>query len=266
MQSWLKKEIKLKVLQHYWNYKGCFKYYGQSVYFPKNSVIFKRAVKEGIYEHEILKFILPLIKANTEVFDIGANIGLMAIPFLAINNSVKVISVEASPNSIPSLKKTQSVHKAKERWTIVDKAVSDKSGIVNFHIASSDNGAYDSISDTKRTDFGKVIEVECTTIDTIWQNRKNPDVSFIKIDIEGGDLLALRGGTMCIAQCKPAIVMEWNPINIEPFNLFNNDLYKFAQAINYTIYALPYLSKASSLVELDLVSKYTENLLLIPNT
>jgi FkbM family methyltransferase len=261
----LKREIKLNIFQHYWNQAGHFRYYGQQVYFPKNSMIFRRAVKEGIYEHEILSFITPLIKPGTEVFDIGANIGLMGIPFLSANDSVKVISVEASPNSLPFLKKTHSGHTAKDRWTIIDKAVSDKEGKVNFHIAASENGAYDSLNNTQRTGFSTTIEIECTTIDNIWKSRSQPDVSFIKIDIEGGDLLALRGGIQCITKCRPSMVIEWNPINIKPFGLANKDLYDFARSISYTIYSLPYLSKADNLADLELMSKYTENFMLIPN-
>jgi FkbM family methyltransferase len=244
---------------------GNFNYYSQKVYFPKKSVIFRRAVKEGIYEHAILGFILPLIKPGTEVFDIGANIGLMAIPFLSVNNSVKVISAEASPNSLPFLKKTQEASTFKDRWLIIDKAIAEKPGKINFHIASSENGAYDSINNTQRINFKNTIEIDSTTIDLVWQNRHEPQVSFIKIDIEGADLLALKGAVSCIGKCRPSIAIEWNAINIKPFDLKNSDLFDFVQSINYTLYALPYLNKIFELADLELHSKYTENFLLIPN-
>src|ERR1051325_7245614 len=155
----IKKAIKLNIAQYYWNLKGSFKYYNQTIYFPKNSVIFQRTVLEGIFEHEILGFIIPLIKPGTEVFDIGANIGIMAVPLLSSDKSIKLVSVEASPNSLPYLKKTNSESPDKERWFIVDKAVSEKPGKVNFHLGSNDNGAYDSINDTQRTSYVNKIEV-----------------------------------------------------------------------------------------------------------
>lgn len=264
MLNSIKRAIKLNIARHYWNSKGSFKYYDQTIYFPKNSIIFQRAVLEGIYEHEILGFITPLIKPGTEVFDIGANIGIMAVPLLKSDKSIQLVSVEASPNSLPYLKKTNSESPDKERWSIIDKAVSRTPGKVSFHIGSNDNGAYDSMSDTQRTSHINKIEVDCTTIDLIWQNRDKPNVSLIKSDIEGADLLALQGGIECIKACRPSIVIEWNFVNIKPFGLKNKDLFDFVKSINYTLYALPRLNKVDTLNDLELQSNYTENFLLTP--
>ena len=265
MLNYIKKEFKLNFASRYWNLKGSFNYYNQTVYFPKNSIIFQRAIKEGIYEHDILSIIFPLIKPNTEVFDIGANIGIMAIPMLTFDKSIKVISAEASPNSLPFLNKTNASSPDKNRWVVIDKAIADKAGKLNFHLASKDNGAYDSISDTKRASYLNVVEIEATTIDAIWQSRNQPEVSVIKCDIEGADLLALRGGNECIEKCKPAVLIEWNLLNIKPFGFTNKDLYDFARLINYEIYAIPALIKITSEFDLDLQSKYTENFLLVYN-
>ena len=265
MLGYLKKEFKLNVASRYWNLKGSFKYYNQTVYFPKNSVIFQRAVKEGIYEHDILSIIFPLIKPDTEVFDIGANIGIMAIPMLTFDKTITVVSAEASPNSLPFLKKTNLLSPDKDRWVIIDKAIAEKAGKLHFHLASKDNGAYDSINDTKRANYLNVVEIEASTIDAIWQSRKQPEVSVIKSDIEGADLLALRGGIECIKKCKPSILVEWNVLNIKPFGFTNNDLYDFARSVNYEIYAIPALIKITSRHDFDLQSKYTENFLLVYN-
>jgi FkbM family methyltransferase len=259
----VKREIKLSIAQRYWNLKGNFKYYSEKVYFPKNSVIFKRAVKEGIYEHDVVSIIVPLIKPGTEVFDIGANIGIMAIPMLSSDKSIKVVSVEASPNSLSFLKKTNLASTYKDRWIIIDKAVSQNEGKIRFHIADQQNGAYDSINDTKRISFKNTIEIACTTIDHIWESRNKPMVSLIKSDIEGADLLALKGGINCIKQCKPSIMIEWNSANIKPFGLQNADLFNFAQSVNYTMFSVPALNKITSLTDLELQSNYSENFLLI---
>jgi FkbM family methyltransferase len=264
MLDTIKKAIKINIAQRYWNLKGSFKYYNQTIFFPKNSVIFKKTILEGIYEHELLSFILPLIKPGTEVFDIGANIGIIAVPLLASEKSITLVSVEASPNSLPYLKKTHSISPDKDRWMIIDQAVSEKPGKVDFYLGSNDNGAYDSINNTQRTQYVNKIEIDSTTIDIIWQTRKKPNVSLIKSDVEGADLLALQGGIECIEACRPSIVIEWNLINIKPFNLTNQDLFDFVKSINYTLYALPRLNKVGTLNDLEIQSKFTENFLLVP--
>ncbi|MDQ8004875.1 MAG: FkbM family methyltransferase [Pedobacter sp.] len=261
----IKKIIKRTFFKWYWNLKGTFPYYKHQVYFPKNSVIFLRAIEEGIYEMDNVKILNNLVRDNTYTFDIGANIGLMAIPILSRNSNNHVISIEPSPSSFPFLSKTHKSSNFNKQWHLINKAVSNKSGTIDFQIATTENAAYESVMNTSRTNFINSIQVDCTTIDEIWNSFNNPEISFIKIDIEGADLLALHGGKECIKKCRPSILMEWNKINIIPFNLSNLDLLKFTTDIDYTIYALPYFSKCTTIKDLELLSKMDENFLLIPN-
>ncbi|MCJ0742448.1 FkbM family methyltransferase [Pedobacter montanisoli] len=220
---------------------------------------------EGYYEEKNIALMRSLIKANTTVFDIGANIGLMSIPILASINSVKVISVEASPNSFPFLAKTHRLSDFQNRWTILNKAVFNYEGEISFKLTHKNNAAYESILDTKRCNFTDTIQVECTTLDKIWEDLDKQEVSFIKIDIEGADLPALQGAINCITHCKPVILMEWNKENIIPFQLKNTDLLSFIKKINYTLYTLPYFNKCEDITDLELFSNIYENFLLLPN-
>lgn len=261
----IKRLIKLSLFKKIWNFRGAFIYFNQQVFFPKNSIIFQRAIAEGIYEKDNVRIINSLIKENTTVFDIGANIGLMAIPMLSNLKKINVISVEPSPNSFPFLSRTQAGCSFKSRWSIINKAVSNVQGKINFQLALPSDAAYESILNTNRTHFVNSVEVACTTIDQIWEEAGKPEVSFIKIDIEGADLLALKGAIHCINTCKPKILMEWNKINIIPFGLNNSDLLNFAKSINYKIFALPYFTKCETVSDLNLLLQFDENFLLVPN-
>lgn len=261
----LKYLLKAKLFKTKWNNKGIFPYYQHKVYFPKDSIIFQRAISERIYEHENITIINALIKDNTTVFDVGANIGLMALPMLSTHKNIHVISVEPSPNSFPFLSKTQQNSMFKDRWSLINKAASNKMGRIKFQLAKQEYSAYESILDTNRTEFLNTIEVDCTTIDTIWEEQEKPKVSFIKMDIEGADLLALRGACNCIKQYKPIILMEWNKTNIVPFGLSNESLLNFVSEIDYSVYVLPYFTKCNTLSDLNLFIQLSENYLLVPN-
>src|ERR1700730_1556499 len=80
--------------------RGSFPYYDHTVYFPLGSRVFEIACADGIYEKEIINLILRLVTPGTTYFDIGANIGLMSVPVLAIHPSVKIVSIEASPSTL----------------------------------------------------------------------------------------------------------------------------------------------------------------------
>ncbi|MEO8884774.1 MAG: FkbM family methyltransferase [Mucilaginibacter sp.] len=265
MIKYIKNLVKQNIFKPYWNSKGSFIYCDQRVYFPKNNAIFNRTMHEGIFELENFEAMDRLVKPNTEVFDVGANIGIMLIPILKSHQDITLVAIEASPNNIPYLKKTHAASPYKNRWTIIDQAAFNFVGKINFQLASAENGAFDSIHDNKRIAFERTVEIACTTIDTVWESRNKPQVSFIKIDIEGADLVALNSAENCINTCKPSILMEWNQANIKPFNLVNKDLFEFCNSINYTLYALPNLIKVTDLRDLELYSKFTENFLLIPN-
>ena len=267
MKTYLKTLFKRYIRDPRRNKNGEFNYYGEQVYFPTDSLIFRIAMEEGgVYERDNLKLIQLFLKPDTTLFDVGANIGMMAVPILYSQPVLKVISVEASPNSLSYLKKTHDAASFRERWQIIDKAVADQPGVVDFHISKSANGALDGLRNTDRAEIVDTIKVECTTLDTIWKEQQQPEISFIKIDIEGADLLALRGAKDCISKCRPVILMEWNQINIKPFGFTNAALMDFVKEINYEIFYLPETKKITSLAEINLLCKlqFIENYLLIP--
>ncbi len=261
----LKKIIKATFYKRYLNQKGSFKYFGELVFFPKNSTTFNLAIKDGIYEFDILKFIINSIKEDSVYIDIGANIGLMTIPVLKKMPAVKVLSFEASPNTFSYLKRTWESSTVRDRWTIYNNAVSDNNAEIDFFTATGAEGAYESMQDTKRVSFSGKIKVAGITIDEIWRSRNQPPVSFIKSDIEGADILALRGALSCINTCKPMIMLEWNKINIKAFQLEHEDLMNFCKEIRYKCYAIPSLIVVQNTVELDLQGVVTENFLLVPD-
>jgi len=62
------------------------------------------------------------------------------------------------------------------------------------------------------------------------------DVSLIKVDIEGADLLALRGARNTIERNRPVIVMEVEPRWYESYGITTEEIVKFFDDLNYGIY------------------------------
>ena len=93
-------------------------YYGARVYFPKGSYIFHMLCEQGIYEGENIKVINSLVDPGTTYIDVGANIGLMAVPVLN-NQDCSVISFEPSPNVLTFLERTASESQYRNRWKVI---------------------------------------------------------------------------------------------------------------------------------------------------
>ena len=62
------------------------------------------------------------------------------------------------------------------------------------------------------------------------------EVSFVKSDIEGADLYALRGAAELLRKHRPLVVCEINPWFLEGYGVSVNDLVSFFSGLEYQLY------------------------------
>jgi FkbM family methyltransferase len=241
---------------------GAFPYFGVRTYFPSGSIVFEAACAQGIYEPGNLRAMQAFARAGSCVLDVGANIGLMSVPVLATNPGVKVVSFEASPGTAQFLRKTRDQSAFTDRWDIVSKAVGSAAGTAEFNVSAIELGAYDGFKSTGRAATESAVTVDVTTIDLEWQARGCPDISVIKVDVEGAEYDVLSGGAKCIAQCRPAMVIEWSPRNIGAYGRTMGDLLDLARRLDCRVWALPNLVEVSDPVGLQVQASATESYLL----
>jgi FkbM family methyltransferase len=223
------------------------------------------ACDQGTYEHEIVRLLLTLVKPNSYFFDVGANIGLISIPILFHIESCTVISFEPSPNTLPFLMRTVEECRFRNRWKVIGKVVTDNEGDIKFTISSAALCAYDGICDTQRVGHTNEILLPATTLDTEWEQMNRPNVSTIKIDVEGAELSVLRGAQNCIRNCRPYILLEWNALNFATYHYQSKDLLSFVKNINYKLFSAPNLIPIDDETTLTVQMLRTENFLLVPN-
>jgi hypothetical protein len=81
--------------------------------------------------------------------------------------------------------------------TVLPHAVAEREGTASFAIgpaASMGHIAHDT-----------GLAVRTRTLDEVWRDAGSPIVSFIKIDVEGGEWDAIRGARSLIESCRPVI-------------------------------------------------------------
>jgi FkbM family methyltransferase len=245
---------------------GKYPYFGHWVYFPKNSIIIKRLSETGDFEPQTRQLLLQFALNGTTMFDVGANIGILSVPILSLNQGVKVISFEPSPAVRHFLRKTWQNSPFQSRWQIIEKAVGNFDGISHFsqHIKLGDD-AFDSVLPTNRSGASNTVEVPITTLDSVWKEQNLPTISVIKIDVEGFELAVLEGAEVCIQACRPAIITEWNRVNLLAYKLSPTKLWDWATAHNYTIFVMPHLNQIQNALGLDAACLLFEYCLLLPN-
>ncbi|MEQ9411649.1 MAG: FkbM family methyltransferase [Fuerstiella sp.] len=145
------------------------------------------------------------------VWDIGANVGLFSL--LAAHRAGEggsVVSVEADPVLAALIQKTVSLPRNADRMiNVLCAAVSDRTGISEFRIAARGRSSShlqvarhrSQTGGTRYTHF-----VPTTTLDDMQAVFLPP--TFIKIDVEGAELLVLQGGLRLLEETRPTIYIE----------------------------------------------------------
>jgi FkbM family methyltransferase len=258
----------------YWLYSSCpgfagsFPYFGIRVYFPQGSMLFRLTCLQGTSELGNLRVLQGLVFPGSYFFDVGTNIGLMSVPLLSTVPDVRIVSFEPSPNTLPCLQRTikqYSQDSRSDRWNLIPKAVGREIGQVTFSLSKPENGPFDGIKSTQRVEEAGQVKVEITTLDHEWEQLGSPNVSVIKVDVEGAELAVLQGARSLIESNRPFVLLEWNKVNLKPYGVAPGALYDFALAQRYTVFALPLCIPVASAEELELYASRTESFLLSPD-
>lgn len=266
------KPYPVKARQHfkYWLYGRCpgfagtFPYYGVRVHFPRGSQIFKVACEQGIYESDNLNVLISALRPNSTMIDIGANIGLVSIPLLHAQPTLRVLSVEPSPNTQTCLQRTIAGSVYRDRWSAIPIAVGDQEGAVEFYYADAALAVYDGLQDTHRAGPTNRLTVPMTTVDRIWTDAGRPDVCAIKIDIEGGEATALRGSVSCLGSARPVVLFEWNAVNLHAHGCANDTILSLAASLGYSVHAIPSMVCVESAAQLEALMRFGESYVLFP--
>jgi len=215
-------------------------------YLPQNikgDLVAIEMKKGQLFDSQIIDIAKLYIKKETSVLDIGANYGQMSIEFgKLLSDTGTVYAFEAQETVFNVLSANLEANRIKNVKTFFN-AVYDKNNIDLIFpepdfVRFSSYGSYGIDPNAK---VGK--KVKSITIDSI---EFDQHISFMKIDIQGSDLFALRGAVKTIEKYKMPIIFEYEEQFQEEFGTsfqdyvdFVNDIgYKFlktVQEINYLI-------------------------------
>jgi FkbM family methyltransferase len=220
-------------------FAGRFPYYGSRVHFPPGAPVFRAICEDGSFEPEIIDRLLKLSRPNTTVFDVGANIGLMAIPVLRACAKCRVVSFEPSPNSLPFLEQTARASAYGDRWLIRGTALAGQPGELDFTIGRPDDALFEGFKSGARIANARTIRVPVNTLDAEWQALGRPEVSVVKIDVEGAEGEVLAGARELLAARRPALLIEWHEAYLNRFGTPPLSLLTIADEFAYQVFTVP---------------------------
>jgi len=163
----------------------------------------------GTYEYDLQEMIREKVKDDWVAYDVGANIGYISLLFAkAVGVNGKVFAFEALPDNLVKLETNLGLNQVGTRVKIISAAVTNLSKQVQFLIGPS--GAMGKVKGSAgRSDIHKKsIDIVGISLDDFVYRDGNPPPDVIKMDIEGGEVLALEGMMRLLANVRPLIFME----------------------------------------------------------
>ena len=156
---------------------------------PNATALYRNCIKKGMY-----------------VVDIGSNLGYYALlASTLVGHRGKVLAIEPEPQNYKLLTINANTNHL-QNIDIIQCAVGGKDGMSEFYIteASNTNSLIPPIT-------GKIIssiQIKTRKLDTLLKEHNFSKVDLIRMDIEGGEVVAIEGMQNTFKQYKPTIVAE----------------------------------------------------------
>jgi FkbM family methyltransferase len=215
----------------------------------------------GWYEAETVALCRTLVRPGMTVLDIGAHCGYYTRLFSnLVGPDGKVYAFEADPATYDYLARNIRLSRH-QNVVIVPKAVADRRGTVEFFVMTG-TGKH-SLYDTSRAlgsfTVKERISVEATTIDDFLAEHGNPDIDFLKMDIEGAEPRALDGMTATLARLEDlSMVVELHPGTLHSGGVRPGELVKRLEVLGFRIDAIHWGGRLKPVQDLDLADGQTQ--------
>ena len=160
----------------------------------------------GFYEYQKQRLISREVVSNSVFWDIGANVGFYSLLASGLVGSGRVFAFEPAPRNLYYLRQ----HLALNRVTNVEVlpvAVSDRNDTSTFQV--EDTGFMGHLS----AEGG--ITVLTASLDSLVEEGKVLPPHYVKMDIEGAELLALRGANSTFQRFRPLLFLATHGEQIE---------------------------------------------------
>ena len=149
------------------------------------------------------KLVRSLVHEGMTVFDVGAHVGKYTKLFsLLTGPKGRVFAFEPTPDSFRRLTE-QVVERDLKNVTLLQHAVADLDGPVTLHQFPDEYSSWNGLGRPRMKDpkhpgqfvpIAGSVEVEAVTLDAFCHERGIERIDYLKIDVEGAEIRALRGG------------------------------------------------------------------------
>jgi FkbM family methyltransferase len=193
----------------------------------------------GSYEPELRQIVSGLLPPGGIAIDVGANVGWHTLLMSRLaGRQGRVLAIEPNPSVSAELRRNLQINRTQNVEVMVC-AVGGAEGVLSLlaPAANEPGAASGHVVAAGETGPG-VISAPARTLDAIVAEANVDRLDFIKLDIEGYEWPALRGGEKTIARFRPPIVFEFD-VSYAPRGGGSSDvLSEFFFRFGYRLYSI----------------------------
>lgn len=164
----------------------------------------------GAFDQDLINIAEKYLNENSNVWDVGANVGVFTFAASSVAYKGTVVSIEADIWLASILRKTTKFKEyVNNNIHILPAAISNSNSVASFMVAARGRASNALEVAGGRSEMGGVREtqyVPTLTLDTILDSFPAPD--FIKIDVEGAEYMVLQGAQNIISNIRPKFYVE----------------------------------------------------------
>ncbi len=167
----------------------------------------------GQYELPMQRALQRELKPGDCFYDVGANAGFFSlVAAKLVGDTGSVVSFDPDPDNGSSIREQIELNNLGARWVLENKGVADKAGTTTFerdkpgspkgHLRATGADGFDAAGGKAMQE----LEVELVSLDGVLANHRPPNV--IKMDIEGAEIMAIRGCERVLSEARPTWLFE----------------------------------------------------------
>jgi FkbM family methyltransferase len=158
--------------------------------------------QEDWFEDEI-RFVRAWLKPGMHVVDVGANVGVYTLTAaLRVGAAGQVWAVEPTARCAALLRRSLELNGCAQA-RVLETVISDLRGSVRFSVK-----ALSETSAVAQNGDAAAVELPATTLDALAAELRWSAIDFIKLDVEGHELQAIRGGERLLEDNSPLVMIE----------------------------------------------------------
>jgi FkbM family methyltransferase len=177
-----------------------------------HDLIAQYLLQTGVWEPDTWEIIDSHLPSDGTFIDVGAHIGYFSLKAAKkVGPGGRVVSIEPNPRTLIELNENLRQSGAKQA-VVQPVACADRRTRLDLFLGPESNTGTASLArQNAARDPGQQVEsvtVDAVPLDEILEGLNLSHVHVIKMDIEGAELIALRGAVKTLARYRPVLVLE----------------------------------------------------------